>query len=54
MHVVPWNYDFTNEHFDGLFLSNGPGDPLLAMDTVTNLRKVYIFFFFFFHLGLKF
>ena len=25
--VVPWNYDFTNDTFDGLFLSNGPGDP---------------------------
>merc|ERR1719453_1869167 len=24
---VPWNYDFTTEKFDGLFLSNGPGDP---------------------------
>ena len=20
--VVPWDYDFTHEHFDGLFLSN--------------------------------
>ena len=25
--VVPWDYDFTNEAYDGLFLSNGPGDP---------------------------
>ena len=48
VHVVPWNYDFTNEHFDGLFLSNGPGDPSLAMDTVTNLRKVYLDFVFHF------
>ena len=24
---VPWNYDFTEDHFDGVFLSNGPGDP---------------------------
>ena len=24
---VPWNYDFTKEKFDGIFLSNGPGDP---------------------------
>ncbi|XGW23767.1 hypothetical protein V3C99_005746 [Haemonchus contortus] len=25
--VVPWDYPFENEAFDGLFLSNGPGDP---------------------------
>lgn len=27
--VVPWDYDFIkeNEHYDGLFISNGPGDP---------------------------
>ena len=24
---VPWNYDFTKEKFDVIFLSNGPGDP---------------------------
>ncbi|CAE8604356.1 unnamed protein product, partial [Polarella glacialis] len=25
--VVPWDYDFSKEAFDGLFISNGPGDP---------------------------
>lgn len=25
--VVPYDYDFTNESYDGLFISNGPGDP---------------------------
>ncbi|KAK6726600.1 hypothetical protein RB195_004744 [Necator americanus] len=25
--VVPWDYPFEKEVFDGLFLSNGPGDP---------------------------
>ena len=25
--VVPWNYDFNKEQYDGLFISNGPGDP---------------------------
>jgi carbamoyl-phosphate synthase / aspartate carbamoyltransferase len=25
--VVPFDYDFTREHYDGLFISNGPGDP---------------------------
>ena len=24
---VPWNYDFNGLEFDGLFISNGPGDP---------------------------
>ena len=24
---VPWDYDFTGMDYDGLFLSNGPGDP---------------------------
>lgn len=28
--VVPWDYDFTKEEFDGLFLSNGPGDPTMV------------------------
>ena len=26
--------------FDGLFLSNGPGDPQFCMETVENLRRV--------------
>ena len=26
--------------FDGLFLSNGPGDPKFCMETVENLRRV--------------
>ena len=24
---VPWDYDFNQLSFDGLFLANGPGDP---------------------------
>lgn len=26
--------------FDGLFISNGPGDPQLCQETVSNLRQV--------------
>jgi len=39
--VLPWNFDFTNiaDQFDGLFISNGPGNPRQAMETVKNLRK---------------
>lgn len=38
--VVPWNYDLSTEEFDGLFISNGPGDPAFAVDAVNNLKKV--------------
>ncbi len=37
---VPWNYDFTVEDFDGLFLTNGPGDPAMCETTVANIRKM--------------
>ncbi|XP_070569881.1 carbamoyl-phosphate synthase [ammonia], mitochondrial-like [Ptychodera flava] len=40
VHLVPWNYDFTQEAYDGLFISNGPGDPTLAKETIQNLKKV--------------
>jgi carbamoyl-phosphate synthase small subunit len=36
---VPWDYDYHKEDFDGLFLSNGPGDPKMCLDTIDNLRK---------------
>lgn len=36
---VPWNYDFNNLVFDGLFLANGPGDPDTCVKTVENIRK---------------
>lgn len=36
---VPWDYDFTQIEYDGLFLSNGPGNPELANDTVKHIRK---------------
>ena len=38
---VPWDYDFTNEDYDGLFISNGPGDPTKCQKTVDNIRKAY-------------
>ncbi|KAH7920781.1 carbamoyl-phosphate synthase [Leucogyrophana mollusca] len=39
--VLPWNHDFNaiRDKFDGLFLSNGPGDPGHCMDAVAKLRK---------------
>ena len=38
--VVPWDYDFTEEDFDGLFISNGPGDPKMCRVTIKNIQKV--------------
>jgi carbamoyl-phosphate synthase small subunit len=37
--LVPWNYDFTREEYDGLFISNGPGDPKLCDITIAHLVK---------------
>ena len=38
--VVPWDYDITNENYDGLFLSNGPGDPSMVQSTINVLRNI--------------
>lgn len=37
--LVPWDYDFSSEEYDGLFISNGPGDPKQCTSTINNLRK---------------
>ena len=36
---VPWDYDYTGMEFDGLFISNGPGDPDTCDAAVQNIRK---------------
>jgi carbamoyl-phosphate synthase small subunit len=38
--VLPWDFDFNavRDQYDGLFLSNGPGDPKSIMDTVARVR----------------
>jgi carbamoyl-phosphate synthase small subunit len=36
---VPWDYDYSNETYDGLFISNGPGDPAMCDITVEYLSK---------------
>ena len=36
---VPWNYDFNTLEYDGLFISNGPGDPDTCDAAVQNIRK---------------
>lgn len=35
---VPWDYDFSKEEYDGLFLSNGPGDPKTIEATIGHVR----------------
>ena len=35
---VPWDYDFNELEFDGLFLTNGPGDPEQCSKTVEHIR----------------
>lgn len=36
---VPWDYDFNLLQFDGLFISNGPGDPDTCDAAVQNIRR---------------
>jgi carbamoyl-phosphate synthase small subunit len=36
---VPHNYDYSEEDFDGVFISNGPGDPMACQEAITILRK---------------
>lgn len=38
---VPWDYDYTQEDYDGLFISNGPGDPKKCDVTIQNLKKSF-------------
>src|SRR5690554_119710 len=37
---VPWNYDFSGEDYDGIFISNGPGDPAMCPETIDNIKKI--------------
>ncbi|MBN1986329.1 MAG: glutamine-hydrolyzing carbamoyl-phosphate synthase small subunit [Prolixibacteraceae bacterium] len=37
---VPWDYDFTKEEYDGVFISNGPGDPAMCVETVNNIKQI--------------
>jgi len=34
---VPWDYDYTKDDYDGLFISNGPGDPAICKSTIENI-----------------
>lgn len=36
---VPWDYDYSAEEYDGLFISNGPGNPALCTTPIAHLEK---------------
>ena len=38
---VPWDHDISQEEFDGLFISNGPGDPKMYQTTINNLASQF-------------
>lgn len=38
---VPWDYDFSKEKYDGILISNGPGDPVKCVATVKNIKKAF-------------
>ena len=35
---VPWDTDLSEEEYDGLFISNGPGDPKMCIKTIKQLE----------------
>ncbi|CAF1006251.1 unnamed protein product, partial [Didymodactylos carnosus] len=37
--VVPWNYRVKQEDFDGLFISNGPGDPQMCEEPIQTIKS---------------
>lgn len=37
--VVPWDTPISTLDYDGLFLSNGPGDPVMCKTAVDNIKK---------------
>jgi carbamoyl-phosphate synthase small subunit len=38
---LPWNHDLNGIDYDGLFLSNGPGDPKACGRTIASLRRAF-------------
>ncbi len=39
--MIPWDYDISKEKYDGLFISNGPGDPKQCTVTINNLKIAF-------------
>lgn len=38
--LVPWNHPLDVKEYDGLFLSNGPGNPTMCETTIENIRRI--------------
>ena len=38
--LVPWDHDISKEQYDGLFVSNGPGDPTKCAATIKQLKSI--------------
>lgn len=38
--LAPWDYKFDSKNYDGLFISNGPGNPEVCKTVVDNLKEV--------------
>ncbi|HEX5796850.1 MAG TPA: glutamine-hydrolyzing carbamoyl-phosphate synthase small subunit [Candidatus Saccharimonadales bacterium] len=38
---VPYDYDFSTDDYDGVFLSNGPGDPADYKQSIKNIKKLF-------------
>lgn len=38
--LVPWDHKINVNEYDGLFISNGPGDPEVCKQVVENIRGV--------------
>jgi carbamoyl-phosphate synthase small subunit len=38
---VPWDYDISGEQYDGLFITNGPGEPKKCTATIKTLSRAF-------------
>ena len=38
VHVVPWDWDGTGVGYDGVFISNGPGNPIKCAKTINTIK----------------
>ena len=39
--LVPYNHDISKEEFDGLVISNGPGNPEMYPQLIENVKKIF-------------